>query len=415
MKGKNFALPGRKNSQIEHRMPKDERIGNAGNTGQASDKDDLVSKFDGSAKPLSEATPSNGNRKDRVSVYYSLNKYFNELQSIPLLTADEEQELGRTIKNGQEDIFRLILDFNNGQLRVEKLKAMIIFAQTSEFNRFGKFDRIMDLIRKATRNYGESSSVNGGIKKTLADIGSLIAGIDKAKKKMVEANLRLVVNIAKRYRSCGLEMDDLIQEGNKGLIMASTRYDYETGYRFATYASYWIHQAIQRAIANDASIIHVSVRINDRSRRFARIESELSKRLSRKPELYEIALEGGWSKEQTELLAELRSRTVSSLTGHINDEGDLISGFTPDTQTTDPSDALSVKVMSALFDKILGSLPKVEREVLIGRFRDEKTLLEISRNYNVSKEWIRQLESKALRTLRYMIKQKYPELLEYVV
>ncbi len=328
-------------------------------------------------------------------------QYLQEIGQVPLLTLEEEVELARKVMEGTEAAARL--------------------AQATGIDE----SLIREAVRAKVLERAKLPWAHGALAhdaKTLEDIDARLRALPKelkryvhiaregevARQRLIEANLRLVVSVAKGYTNRGLSMLDLVQEGNQGLIRAVDKFDYRKRFKFSTYATWWIRQAITRAVADQARTIRLPVHAVETVNRIARHRAELRQRMGREPTHEEVAeaMGPGWSAKRVEELLK-SAREAVSLDALVGEEKDsFYADFVPDESSPSPFEAAMRNLLSEEVERMLSRL--TPREALVLKLRKglvdgrEHTLEEVARFLGVSRERVRQIESKALRRLKYL-------------
>ncbi|MBR6303467.1 MAG: RNA polymerase sigma factor RpoD [Lachnospiraceae bacterium] len=312
---------------------------------------------------------------DGISTEDPVKMYLKEIGKVPLLTADEEIELAKKMEAGDAAI-----------ANIDEAKA--------------KYEEIEDKkSKKATK-----------LAKEIAEMQKDIDAGEAAKKRLAEANLRLVVSIAKRYVGRGMLFLDLIQEGNLGLIKAVEKFDYTKGYKFSTYATWWIRQAITRAIADQARTIRIPVHMVETINKLIRVSRQLLQEKGREPMPEEIAEEMNIPVERVREILKISQEPVSLETPIGEEEDSHLGDFIQDDNVPAPADAATATLLREQLNKVLDTLAEREQKVLRLRFGLDdgkaRTLEEVGKEFNVTRERIRQIEAKALRKLRHPSRSK---------
>lgn len=306
---------------------------------------------------------------DGVSIEDPVRMYLKEIGKVPLLSAEEEIELAQKMEAGA----------------VAHEKIMILR---------GRRD-------KEGTSQEEKDEINQEINQLILeqDLG------EDAKKRLAEANLRLVVSIAKRYVGRGMLFLDLIQEGNLGLIKAVEKFDFRKGFKFSTYATWWIRQAITRAIADQARTIRIPVHMVETINKLIRVSRQLLQELGREPSPEEISAQMNMPVERVREILKISQEPVSLETPIGEEEDSHLGDFIQDDNVPVPADAAAFTLLKEQLGEVLGTLTDREQKVLTLRFGLQdgraRTLEEVGKEFNVTRERIRQIEAKALRKLRH--------------
>ena len=304
---------------------------------------------------------------DGVSIEDPVRMYLKEIGKVPLLNAEEEIELAQKMENGA----------------VAKEKIAILEKRLENLT-------------------GEEAN---DLKEEIQKLKIELDTGDEAKKRLAEANLRLVVSIDKRYVGRGMLFLDLIQEGNLGLIKAVEKFDYRKGYKFSTYATWWIRQAITRAIADQARTIRIPVHMVETINKLIRVSRQLLQELGREPTPEEIAEEMSLPVERVREILKISQEPVSLETPIGEEEDSHLGDFIQDDNVPVPADAAAFTLLKEQLIEVLGTLTEREQKVLRLRFGLDdgraRTLEEVGKEFNVTRERIRQIEAKALRKLRH--------------
>ena len=317
-----------------------------------------------------------------------------DAMNIQVVTADLELDLGDDdLDLGPDD------DINLAGIDEEELVDPVDLA--AEYS-------LDDPVRMYLKEIGKVPLLTADEEQELAR--RMAEGDEEAKRRMAEANLRLVVSIAKRYVGRGMLFLDLIQEGNLGLIKAVDKFDYTKGYKFSTYATWWIRQAITRAIADQARTIRIPVHMVETINKVIRVSRQLLQELGHDPSAEEIAEEMGMAVDKVRDILKIAQEPVSLETPIGEEEDSHLGDFIPDEDASEPSEAASFTLLKEQLVEVLSTLTPREEKVLKLRFGIEdgrtRTLEEVGKEFNVTRERIRQIEAKALRKLRHPSRSK---------
>jgi len=330
--------------------------------------------------------------------------YFREMLRYSILSPEEERGLGRIIKEGQDHILNLVSILESDLEEVIYVQKKIQqWYQTPDKSAQGK-EKLFKVIHQKLFQVQKHNPEAVEIKELASRIRMTENEVNQARDQMIKANLRLVVSIAKKYLHRGLTFSDLIQEGNLGLMKAVTRYDYTTGYRLSTFASWWIRQTITRAIYDKTRTIRIPVHLQEIRNRCYRAFYDLLKELGRDPSLKEIAERSGVPEEKILLVTNLADELIS-LETPVGDEGDRLGDFIRNDKAVSPYEAILESQLGEKTGAILTTLTAREEKIMKMRFgigeEVEHTLEEIGRAFKVSRERIRQIEKKALKRLKH--------------
>ena len=337
-------------------------------------------------------------KKKNMLEYQEISDFFSDMQ----LDAEQFEKILDFLEANNIDVLRItdddvddemLLDVDDeDEIEVEKIDLSVPDGVSIE-----------DPVRMYLKEIGKVPLLSAEEEIELAKRMEL--GDQEAKKRLAEANLRLVVSIAKRYVGRGMLFLDLIQEGNLGLIKAVEKFDYRKGYKFSTYATWWIRQAITRAIADQARTIRIPVHMVETINKLIRVSRQLLQELGREPTPQEIAAEMNMPVERVREILKISQEPVSLETPIGEEEDSHLGDFIQDDNVPVPADAAAFTLLKEQLEEVLGTLTEREQKVLTLRFGLEdgraRTLEEVGKEFNVTRERIRQIEAKALRKLRH--------------
>jgi len=333
-----------------------------------------------------------------------ISAYLREVSNHTLITPEREMELAEIIRRGQDELIALVIDYAETNETLRKLVERILKFQAQEKSFPGLRDKAVRMISKAVSQLAKKYQEDEVIQELNRRCDEIVKRIHRAKEEMVEANLRLVLSIAKKYRGRGMSFDDLIQEGNLGLLKAVVRYDHTKGNRFSTYATWWVRQSIIRGIYDKTKTIRLPVHCIEMKNLFNRVYNELVAELGREPTMEEVSERAEIARERLETMMALTNQPIS-LETPVGDDEQRLGDFIEDSLTEHPLDELSHQELRSLLVKLLATLQPREEKILRLRFgiggKPEETLEKIGKSFNVSKERIRQIEKKALKKLQH--------------
>jgi RNA polymerase primary sigma factor len=334
--------------------------------------------------------------------------YLREVSSYPLLSPEKEINLAQTIREGQNRLVRMIAEQAPHEKVFQDLEQKIERLLDNEKNFPGVRDKVLKLITRTIERaalHHPEHPVFFGLQRQAQTI---MDNIDQAKHEMVKANLRLVLSIAKRYRGRGMTFDDLIQEGNLGLLKAVGRYDHTKGNRFSTYATWWVRQSIIRGIYDKTRTIRLPVHFIELKSLFFKVFYELLKELGREPTPQEIAERANLPEDKVQMVLTLSSQPVS-LETPVGEDEQRLGDFLEDEFSVSALEKCADGELAETTRALLASLQPREEKILRLRFgmdgQPAETLEKIGQSFKVSKERIRQIEKKALRKLKHPSKQ----------
>ena len=370
--------------------------------------DENMAKFHEKLKELLQYAKS----KKNVLEYEEINDFFAELE----LGSEQMEKIYDYLEKNEVDVLREPAETEfigpEDEIDVDESELALIEAESEDLSKIDlsvpEGIGLEDPVRMYLKEIGKVQLLNADEETDLAV--RMERGDADAKKRLAEANLRLVVSIAKRYVGRGMQFLDLIQEGNLGLIKAVEKFDYRKGYKFSTYATWWIRQAITRAIADKARTIRIPVHMVETINKLIRVQRQLLQELGREPYPEEIAKEMSLSVDRVREIQKIAQEPVSLETPIGEEEDSHIGDFVEDDRLPVPAEAAAFTMLKEQLNDVLGTLTDRERKVLRLRFGlddgRQRTLEEVGKEFDVTRERIRQIEAKALRKLRHPSRSK---------
>ncbi|MFO7635773.1 MAG: RNA polymerase sigma factor RpoD [Clostridia bacterium] len=351
-------------------------------------KENITQSFDKILSDFIEKGKSKG-----VLTYKEIAESLDELE----IEAEQMEKLYEAFEEAGLDVIDDDININKIEDEIEEIEGNV-----------SEGVNIDDPVRMYLKEIGKVPLLNADDEIRLAT--AMEQGCQDSRRQLAEANLRLVVSIAKRYVGRGMQFLDLIQEGNLGLIKAVEKFDYTKGYKFSTYATWWIRQAITRAIADQARTIRIPVHMVETINKLIRVSRQLVQELGRDPLPEEVAREMNITVEKVREIIKISQEPVSLETPIGEEEDSHLGDFIPDEDALAPSDAAAFTLLKEQLICVLDTLTPREEKVLKLRFGLEdgkaRTLEEVGREFNVTRERIRQIEAKALRKLRHPSRSK---------
>ena len=358
---------------------------------EAEEEGDADSDNEAPAAPLEEF------EEDHITCY------LKEVSSYPLLTQERETELAQIIRHGQDELVQIVGGHAADDRVMADLNEKVIKLLEHEKTFPGVRDKILKVVVRTLERAAGEHLENPMFSIALVRVRAIMKAVDTAKQEMVRANLRLVLSIAKRYRGRGMTFDDLIQEGNLGLLKAVGRFDHTKGNRFSTYATWWVRQSIIRGIYDKTRTIRLPVHFIELKNLFFKVYYELLKELGREPSAAEIAERSKLPVEKVQMVLTLAAQPMS-LETPIGEDEQRLGDFIEDERALSPADECSDRELAEVTRTLLSTLQPREEKILRLRFgldgQPAETLEKIGKIFNVSKERIRQIEKKALRKLK---------------